>query len=514
MLTPLKPITTLPEHVVNQIKAGEVVERPANVIKELIENSLDAGATQIDISLSANGLESIIIKDNGHGIGFEDLPKAFERHCTSKISQFSDLYALNTFGFRGEALASIASVAKVTCTSFTQTNQGGELSIADGKVATHSKRTQGEQGTIFSINELFYNTPVRLKFMQSTSSEKSWIKKFIYPFILANPQCSFNIQWDQEAKLLYPKCNSFQERLAQFYSARHKKSLNVISLKKSYLNNSLELILYSAEGKPHFNFNLIMINQRIIFDKRLQAYLKEFIDKYQLPFKHYFLNLKLKNDEIDINVHPHKTQIKYFDSNGVFAMVAACLNEILKKTRKSTDIPVAHENENSNTKPIYRFEDREDLYLDHLNPSTSEASNLICLDHEYYLVKEESNLCLLNQKELFTCYLDHHLSQPVVRIPLFIAAPLPEDLNDSQIKYLDKYFEIEKLKNGTQLIKEIPSFIKGFSLKPMIDYLIRGDFQIEELKLSHAQIHQLLKLEELDQSRFLKPFSPAQLWQC
>lgn len=172
-------IHLLPEHLVDQIKAGEVIERPANLIKEILENSLDAEAKNISIHLVGGGMELIALEDDGRGMSFADLPYAFCRHATSKIDKFEDLYNLGSYGFRGEALASIASIARVTCVSHPSDPAiaGGRIVINAGETQSHQSLESDQQGTSLFIKDLFYNTPARLKFIKSMTSEKNALRR-------------------------------------------------------------------------------------------------------------------------------------------------------------------------------------------------------------------------------------------------------------------------------------------------------------------------------------------------
>jgi len=189
-------IEILPEHIIDQIKAGEVLERPASLIKELIENSLDAGSTEIHLHLIENGMDLLSIEDNGHGMTFKNLPYAFLRHATSKLKTFEDIYRLHSFGFRGEALASVASSARLTCTTQPQdlSLEGGKITINGGHTELLIAQRSSTPGTSIFIKDLFFNTPARLKFIKSKTSEKSALKKIIYSFVLSNPQVTFTIK--------------------------------------------------------------------------------------------------------------------------------------------------------------------------------------------------------------------------------------------------------------------------------------------------------------------------------
>ena len=228
-------IKLLPEFLIDQIKAGEVIERPANLVKEVIENAIDAQAKKIEIHLVNNGLKQITIRDDGKGIAFEDLPYAFCRHATSKIEKFQDLYSLDSFGFRGEALASIASVAQVTCISRQRNQaQGGQFSIAGGQSAKqdHIPQEGIPPGTLLVIKELFFNTPVRLNFIKSQVSERNALLRILHSFFISHPQITFHLKWDREEKSIFPPTDRLQ-RFAQVVSNKRWNKEDFCFLKKS-----------------------------------------------------------------------------------------------------------------------------------------------------------------------------------------------------------------------------------------------------------------------------------------
>ena len=231
------PIRLLPEHLIDQIKAGEVIERPANVLKELLENALDAGATQIDIEIKDNGLTLLRVSDNGSGIPASELAVAFGRHATSKINRFEDLYRLSSFGFRGEALPSIASVARLECVSWTKESKtGASLRFEggmQGEVLSVNKSGK-DHGTIMTVQDLFFNTPARLKFLQSATSEKNWLKKFFYAFAITYPTVGFSLQWDQDERLIYPSTSSSLERIRQFFSSKAQERVRIHEARREW----------------------------------------------------------------------------------------------------------------------------------------------------------------------------------------------------------------------------------------------------------------------------------------
>ena len=187
----LKHIKQLSQDVIGQIAAGEVVERPSAAIKELVENSMDAGATAITVEIRDGGLTSFRVVDNGSGIQPSDIRLAFERHATSKIATAADLYSVETLGFRGEALASIAAVSKLTCTTRTKDADFGISVQNNGGVISEIKEAACPEGTSFTVKDLFYNAPVRRKFMKKPSTETGYVSDLMLRFILSHPQISF-----------------------------------------------------------------------------------------------------------------------------------------------------------------------------------------------------------------------------------------------------------------------------------------------------------------------------------
>lgn len=237
-------IKLLPEHLIDQIKAGEVVERPASLIKELVENSIDAGSSKISIAIKEGGMDLISIEDDGKGMTFFDLPYAFCRHATSKIEKFEDLYGLNSFGFRGEALPSIASVSRLVCTSTPKNKEeGGRLVINGGRTESHTSFHNSSKGTSFFVRDLFFNTPARMKFVKSAQAEKKAIKKILHSFILSNPAITFSIKWDDKEKEIYPALSkeNLNKRIEQlwFKKMRMKKVflISVVNTKDTALKD-------------------------------------------------------------------------------------------------------------------------------------------------------------------------------------------------------------------------------------------------------------------------------------
>jgi DNA mismatch repair protein MutL len=338
-------IELLPEHVIDQIKAGEVLERPASLIKELVENSIDANATEINIQIMDNGLELISIEDNGNGISFENLPYAFLRHATSKLKTFDDLYRLHSFGFRGEALASIAASSRVTCQTQPAdlSQNGGKIIINGGIEELLVPMKNSKKGTSFFIKNLFFNTPVRLKFIKSKNSERLQLKKMLTSFLLSHPEITFTIKWDDKEKEVYKRIEN-NLLLKRFEQIVFPKTKEQNSLQKTmhgyaeYEGHSVETFLTIDASKNSPNkHQFLFANDRLFFDKNLhQATIRHFEKFWKFGESgHYVIIIKTPPSEIDVNVHPNKTQIKFSRNDIVHSLLATSIGSSIREYQNS-----------------------------------------------------------------------------------------------------------------------------------------------------------------------------------
>lgn len=328
-------IKLLPEHLIDQIKAGEVVERPASLVKEIIENSLDAGAKHIELQIIDNGLELVALEDDGQGMHYDDLPYAFARHATSKIIDYADLFKLSSFGFRGEALASISSVSRLTCSSAKSDGEGGKIEIHGGQTMSHTAASGMKTGTSLYIRDLFYNTPARLKFIKSKTSEKNALKRIVDAFLLTARKTAFSIRWDDQDKKIFSACNddqSFVRRLERVLLKRKdsgKAGSLLYESRREFEGHRLELHLstqaFAGSNKQHFLF----ANNRLFNDKRLhQTIVRSLPSLWGNESGHYACFLTVPADQIDVNVHPNKTEVKFMREDIVFAMLKAALSDL------------------------------------------------------------------------------------------------------------------------------------------------------------------------------------------
>ncbi|MFQ6605276.1 MAG: DNA mismatch repair endonuclease MutL [Fidelibacterota bacterium] len=324
-------ITPLTEDLRNKISAGEVVERPASVVKELVENSLDAQADKIEIVLIRGGLDLIQVADNGHGIEPEDLPRCFQRYSTSKLSQMEDLFQIQTLGFRGEALASISSVAKVTVTSssrLTEALDTWQVRCLDGTVSEPEPAT-GEKGTVFTVESLFYNTPARRKFLKSAKTELRHVLEVFKRFALSNPAVRFSLIADGKT-LITVSPGSLEQRIIDLFDPTyHQKLLSVDFVKGDYAFRGFTGNLDLVKSRPGNQY--LFLNGRFIKDRLLNSAVyggfRSLIKRGEFPF--FVINLTVPHNQVDVNVHPMKTEVRFQDEWRVYHVLKSAVEESL-----------------------------------------------------------------------------------------------------------------------------------------------------------------------------------------
>ncbi|WP_369582174.1 DNA mismatch repair endonuclease MutL [Kingella oralis] len=329
----MSSIQFLPSHLINQIAAGEVVERPANALKEIVENSLDAGATQISVDIAGGGIKLLRVCDNGCGMEADDLPLALSRHATSKIKSLADLEHVKSMGFRGEGLASIASVSRLTLTSRTAHNaHAHQIRAVDGALGEVAA-TAHPVGTTIEIAELFFNTPARRKFLKSENTEYAHCATMLERLALANPAVAFSLKNNGKAVFDYP-AQPLSERVAAIMGAAFQAASLPIDCQAG------EMALRGFVSKPTFaqgksDKQFFFVNNRFVRDKVMlhavkQAY-RDVLHNQITPA--FALFLDLPPELVDVNVHPTKTEIRFRDSQAVHQMIFHALNKALAETR-------------------------------------------------------------------------------------------------------------------------------------------------------------------------------------
>ena len=313
-------IKALSEDLQNKISAGEVVERPASVVKELIENSLDAGASQISIVIEKGGHNTIQVRDNGSGISSDDLPSAIKRFHTSKIETVSDLFSIDTLGFRGEALASIASISEMSIISSNGDGTGAELPIVNGNPG-EVQPAANIGGTEITIRNLFYNTPARKKFLKTPRTELRKIVDVVRCFGLAFPDIEFRLIADNR-DVFHIQSESLEERIDNLLDPTYSRNLLPLNITKgdyvlSGFIGNLNLVR-SRPGEQYLFLNRRFIKDRLLNRAVYNAY-ESLIKRGEYPF--FVINLIIPGHQVDVNVHPTKTEVRFKDEWRLFHLL-------------------------------------------------------------------------------------------------------------------------------------------------------------------------------------------------
>lgn len=321
-------INKLPSEIFNRIAAGEVVESPASIVKELAENAIDAGATEICVSVRGGGIEKIVVTDNGGGIDFDDMPIAFMPHATSKIKSMDDLDTISTLGFRGEALPSIAAVADVTMVSRTASSDiGGRICYKSGRLVEHEE-CGASFGTTVTVENLFDNIPARKKFLNKPSREETKIFSLIEHLVLANPEIVF--KFDSETKRFSSPGEGAQSAVFAVYGDNVLKNTVEVALD----NPPIEVRGFTCLPtftKPSKNYQNIIINGRYVESADIQyavySVYAQYLMKRQYPL--FVLYVDMPFDLVDVNVHPSKMQVKFADTVMVKSAVARAIKNAI-----------------------------------------------------------------------------------------------------------------------------------------------------------------------------------------
>lgn len=334
------PIQKLPDHLINQIAAGEVIERPASVVKELVENSLDAQAQHVGINIDAGGARLIEVIDDGIGIAADDLPLALSRHATSKIASFEDLSAVVSLGFRGEALPSIASVARVELASRVQGADHGTLVAVNGGKMEPPSPVSMRSGTRVSVRDLFYNTPARRKFLRTEKTEFTHIDRNVRRLALAHPGVVFTVKHNGRTALHLPAAQGGedrQRRISQLLGAEFVAASEWHSLEREGLSIEARL------AAPTFNrsqpdMQYAFVNGRWVRDKTIMHAVRMGYQDVLFHGRHpaYILWIAMDPTRVDVNAHPAKTEVRFRDSGQVHSLVQRVVSLAMESTRPST----------------------------------------------------------------------------------------------------------------------------------------------------------------------------------
>lgn len=319
-------IKQLPASVVNKIAAGEVIERPASVVKEMVENAVDSGATRVDVSIEQGGAQLIRVADNGCGIAPEQLTLAVASHATSKIRDAEDLFSVHTFGFRGEALASIAEISQMHIRSRLATEQAGAELEINGGIQSQVTPCGCPPGTIIEIRNIFFNTPVRRKFMKTTQTELGHASEAFTRIVLAHPQVHFTLRHNDRTLYDLPPVDSWRDRIAAFFGAELNDHLIWVESNEE----GVRIAGYVADpemSRSNNRLQYLLLNGRFIRDRSLQHALGEAYRGLLLTgrFPIAFVRIDLPPDTVDVNVHPTKIEVRFQEAGRLYSQLLATL---------------------------------------------------------------------------------------------------------------------------------------------------------------------------------------------
>lgn len=327
-------ILQLPDILVNRIAAGEVIERPSSVVKELVENALDAGSTEIEVDLSQGGKKSILVKDNGCGIKPDQLKLALHRHTTSKIRTLDDLDRINTMGFRGEALASMASIAKLKIISRSRetSSPAHEMEVEGGEILSFGE-TGHDYGTTVSVKYLFHHTPARLKFLKSNETELSHITDFLNKCALINPHVGFKLFHDDKKIISVRPTENLKERVRELFGQDISDWIYPIN----HTHDAVSITGFAGHpqlARSHQRDMYLFVNKRpvrdkVIFHALIEAY-RNLLMHGKYPF--VIVNMTIPHEMVDVNVHPAKTEVRFVNGNVMHRLVTDAIRKTLAES--------------------------------------------------------------------------------------------------------------------------------------------------------------------------------------
>lgn len=514
-------IQQLSKHLINQIAAGEVIERPASVVKELSENSIDAGATKISIEIN-NDCRDIRVADNGCGIHPDDIMLAFSKHATSKIASDDDLFDIHTLGFRGEALASIISISKLTCTTRTvDFETGTKVKCENSEVK--QVETGCAVGTIMDIKDLFYNLPARLKFLKSPNTEFSYIQELVQSLALAHPECSLELKKNGKTMLKTSAQNNLLQTIKEVYSAdvisNLKKVLKTDNLSGLKISGYVSTPDYTRSSKKSYH---IYINSRTVkcgvFQKAIDTAYKSLIANGKYPF--VVLNLEIPPADVDVNVHPTKKEVRYKNTNQIFnfiyTSIQAGLANYVERQQPKSEQP-AQDNVIDFIQPKLEssgeiFFDKNDdaVYvsdkiMEQESENTEQRKFFVPAEKEsepeenivgqykntYILIEKEDGLEIVDQHIAEERYIYEKLmsEKNIVSQMLFVSDVVPVSISEAElikenIEKFEKFgYGIEFLKDNELIFKKVPQMIAKVNPKEILaDILENIDGNIDRLE--------------------------------
>lgn len=388
----MRELYKLPENITHILAAGEVIERPASCLKELLENSIDAGATLIDVKIEKGGMKKIEVYDNGKGIHPDDIEYVFERHTTSKIKSFEDIFNIKTMGFRGEALCAISSVAKVILISkHLEEEQGCMVKVEGGKVLSKSF-CPFKEGTRIVVEDIFYNTPARLKFLKSPSTEQKYCLEVVEKIAIAWPKISFRAEADGKRQIFTPGDNKIESVIGSIFGIEIVKNLVEFSLEKEYLKVWGYFVNPTLSRATRSGYHFY-VNRRYIKSKLLSSCVDEVFKNSVITgrFPIVFLFVQIPPYEIDVNVHPSKLEVKFRDERFVYNTIYNAIAGSLKSEKLIPKADLSKVDDEN-------YAERERKYIEVLPANSNNISLVISEQPNFFEMFSEKSEVVIEQQ--------------------------------------------------------------------------------------------------------------------
>ena len=510
----MRRVRILPPEIAGKIASGEVVERPYSVVKELVENSIDAGAKRIEIYLEKAGKNLIRVVDDGWGIKREDVPICFERHSTSKIEREDDLFKISTLGFRGEALPSISAVSRITLKTRAEDEEIGTMIEREGDKTVKISEIPYPKGTMVEVRDLFFNLPVRLKFLRSDERELKIIVQFISHLSIAHISISFLLFHNGREILNLPECGTIEERITEIYGGSFLESLTPFY--SELKNIKVEgLISKSGKGMRSRDYQALLINGRLTRERSIihaihEAY-RGSLEKDTYPS--FFLLFKIPFDEIDVNVHPSKEEVKLHSPSEFYKEFVEKIKDTIETKevsyfveRKPTAVMEVREKElmeEAVQSPLFEFRKRERIKI----LGQFQESFIVAEKDEEILIIDQHNA---HERILFEeLKKTKEFSRKTTIFPLIVelSQQLMENLEKRRAILEEMGFEFEIFGKKEIKISTFPSIIPENILKETFIWLIEG----EDIGLEKERERMLSKIACKTAIKINQKLSPSEM---
>lgn len=499
-------INILDSVIANRISAGEVVEKPASIVKELLDNALDAGATEISVDIVNGGIDLIAIRDNGCGIHPEDVKKAFLPHATSKICCLEDLDNIATLGFRGEALASISSVSQVTMITKTKDMDYASTISVNGGVFGTVGATASQDGTYIEVRNLFFNTPARRKFLRRPKTEESEITNFISRYILANP--SIKLRYTANERVVFDnKGGDLLNAITCVYGLDITPHLEYVEYESGYLKISgyIGKVSYT---KPNTTYQTLLVNGRYIIDegisKAVYSAYEEFLMSRQFPF--FVINLTMPYGEVDVNVHPGKMNVKFAHPNEMYDVFYKAIRQTIYKSlnpisenvnayKNPTATPVNYSDNDKNAPPTNAvFYDK--------NYREQDFSAKIFTEQDFE--KEVINSAPVEVDIEPIVVANNHIETPVA-IDKFVPERNASIFEQTELQSSETHPSYQSISNFSDY-KVIGEIFNEFIILEKDDVMLLIDFHAGHERLLYDQLVAKINSQSIDVQTLLVPY--------